>query len=224
MTNPATGHSEDVPTVDLSVPSKEQSPQPEETVEVTAVEESSADNPDLEGGESVEAAEPVEDYEEESPSEGEAPSMEWESEGENLVVERADATTTELVILSHIGEQSGLAVMQLDPADLRELYSQLGQVIEDQNYEMWVAYGNNPEDYRPAEQATLHSGQAEEGDDEEATPGRTRWQRVKDPVNVTSQLGFLDEPSPVSGLNWKQLVFIAFITLAIVSLVISGVM
>lgn len=218
MTNPATGHSEEVPTVDLSVPPKDQDPQPEETVEETPVEETTADTPNVEDGEATEDKEAVEEYDENDSS------MEWESEGENLVVERADATTTELVILSRIGEQSGLAVMQLDPADLRELYAQLGQVIEDQNYEMWVAYGNNPDDYRPAEQFTPRSEQMGEDDEDNEVQGRTRWQRVKDPVNMTSRLGFLDEPSPVSGLNWKQLVFIAFITLAIVSLAISGVM
>ena len=218
MTNPATGHSEEVPTVDLSAPPQEQDPQPEETVEETPVEETTADAPTVEDGEAIEDEETVEDYDENDSS------MEWESEGENLVVERADATTTELVILSHIGEQSGLAVMQLDPADLRELYAQLGQVIEDQNYEMWVAYGNNPDDYRATEQSMPHSEQVVDDDEDDEVEGRTRWQRVKDPVNMTSRLGFLDEPSPVSGLNWKQLVFIAFITLAIVSLAISGVM
>lgn len=218
MTNPATGHSEEVPTVDLSVPPKDQDSQPEETVEETPVEETTSDTPNVEDGEATEDKEAVEEYDENDSS------MEWESEGENLVVERADATTTELVILSRIGEQSGLAVMQLDPADLRELYAQLGQVIEDQNYEMWVAYGNNPDDYRPAEQFTPRSEQMGEDDEDNEVQGRTRWQRVKDPVNMTSRLGFLDEPSPVSGLSWKHLVFIAFITLAIVSLAISGVM
>ena len=218
MTNPATGHSEEVPTVDLSVPPKDQDPQLEETVEETPVEETTDDTPNVEDGEATEDKEAVEEYDENDSS------MEWESEGENLVVERADATTSELVILSRIGEQSGLAVMQLDPADLRELYAQLGQVIEDQNYEMWVAYGNNPDDYRPAEQFTPRSEQMGEDDEDNEVQGRTRWQRVKDPVNMTSRLGFLDEPSPVSGLSWKHLVFIAFITLAIVSLAISGVM
>lgn len=205
------------------------------TVDLTADAGQSADSPPVEAAEqttedtSVAPAETDDD----APVENSVPhglhsnedaddeGFDWVGEGQHISVERPSETETEILIVSNVEETTGLAVMALNPAELRELHLQLGSVIETQNYESWVAYGNDPNDYQSAVEED-YDEEAEESEDEEEETGRGRWSKVKDPANVGSMVSALDSESPVKGMSWKVIIALAFIFLTIVLVIISG--
>lgn len=147
--------------------------------------------------------------------------FDWVGEGQHIAIERVSEIETEILLRTHVEETVGLASMVLNPAELRAVYLQLESVIESQNYEAWVAYGNDPAEYQPS---ALQGFDAEDDEgDEDDDAGRGRWNKVKDPANVESMVGALDAESPVKGMSWKTLVLVGFVALTVISLTISGI-
>ena len=226
MTQPNEEHGQEVPTVDLSaaVGAGEQT-RPETTTEEveTAPSETTVDAEQTTSEVDDEIDSDVEDnldVEEDSTE----PEMQpdWIGEGKRIFVERIDEDNVEMLTLTQIEDEEGLVSTILDPTSVRELYDQLAEIIDDQNYESWVALGNSPDQYQPLDPEGEEHSTDNEDDDAGEEHDRSRWERMKDPANLGRLSGGLDAESPVKGLSWKLLIFVAFVGFTLVLLALSG--
>lgn len=218
MSTENTSTNKEIPTVDLAADAGQSADSPPVEAEEQTTEDTSVTPVETADDAPVENSDPDGLYSDENADDE---GFDWVGEGQHISVERPSETETEILIVSNVEETTGLAVMALNPAELRELHLQLGSVIETQNYESWLAYGNDPNDYQPAVDEDYNED-PEESEDEEEETGRGRWSKVRDPANVGSMVSALDTESPVKGMSWKVIIALAFIFLTIVLVIISG--
>lgn len=206
---------DDIPTVDLDIDNTSKESPASQSTENTGSDEN--------GNNSPSDADEQTDVELHYDGDYDNAGFDWVGEGQHISIERVSETETEILLRTHVEESIGLASMILNPAELRAMHLQLGSVIESQNYESWVAYGNDPDDYQPVVNQDYDVEDGEDSGEEEDDAGRGRWSKVKDPANVESMVGALDADSPVTGMSWKTLILVGFIALTIISLTISGI-
>lgn len=223
MTQPNEDQGQDVPTVDLSTAAsqtEQATPEPPANEPGVDAEQTS---PKAEAGEEVEyipdAGENLEAGEDSTEPEMQP---DWVGEGKRIFVERIDEDNVEMLTLTQIEDEEGLVSTILDPTSVRALHDQLAEIIDDQNYESWVALGNSPDQYQPLDPEGEEHSTDNEDDDAEEEHDRSRWERMKDPANLGRLSGGLDAESPVKGLSWKLLIFVGFVGFTLVLLALSG--
>lgn len=130
----------------------------------------------------------------------------WLAIGETTLIEPVTPFETEILIVATIenDEEVGIVSLTLDPMGLREMHTQLENIIVNQNYLMT----NNT----PAEVVQQNT----------ATPEVSTFEKLIDPIGIAPLVDKLSVESPIKGLSWKALLFIFFALLTLTIMAIRG--
>lgn len=131
----------------------------------------------------------------------------WLAIGETTLIEPVTPFETEILIVATIenDEEVGIVSLTLDPMELREMHTQLENIIINQNYLMT---GNTP---------------AEVVQQNTTTSEVSTFEKLIDPIGIAPLVDKLSAESPIKGLSWKALLFIFFALLTITLMAIRGV-